>query len=46
MMMMNKALNPRDDIDRLYVSRKEGGTWLSRIENCVNVSVPGSKDYL
>ena len=22
---MNKALHPRDDIDRLYVSRKEGG---------------------
>ena len=24
-MTMHKALHPRDDIDRLYVSRKEGG---------------------
>ena len=22
---MHKALHPRDDVDRLYVSRKEGG---------------------
>ena len=25
---MNKALHPRDDVDRLYVSRKEGGKGL------------------
>ena len=24
-MTMHKALHPRDDVDRLYVSRKEGG---------------------
>ena len=27
-MTMHKALLPRDDVDRLYVSRKEGGTAL------------------
>ena len=25
LMTMHKALHPRDDVDRLYVSRKEGG---------------------
>ena len=27
-MTMHKALHPRDDVDRLYVSRKEGGRGL------------------
>ena len=30
---MHKALHPRDDVDRLYVSRKEGGTGLASIED-------------
>ena len=30
-MTMHKALHPRDDTDRLYVSRKEGGGVLARI---------------
>ena len=28
---MHKALHPRDNVDRLYVSRKEGGRGLVRI---------------
>ena len=34
-MTMHKALPPRDDRDRLYVSRKEGGRGLANIEDCV-----------
>ena len=32
-MTMHKALNPRDDVYRLYVSRKEGGRGLAWIED-------------
>ena len=38
LMTMHKALHPRDDIDRLYVSRKEGGRVLASIEDSVNAS--------
>ena len=34
LMTMHKALHPRDDIDRLCVSRKEGGRGLASIEDC------------
>ena len=36
---MPKALNPRDDVDRLYVSRKEGGRGLASIEDNVDASI-------
>ena len=39
LMTMHKALHPRNDVDRLYVSRKEGGRGLASIED----SVDGSK---
>ena len=32
---MHKALPPRGDIDILYVSRKEGGRGLARIEDSI-----------
>ena len=32
LMTIHKALHPRDDVDRLYVSRKEGGRGLTSIE--------------
>ena len=35
---MHKALHPRDDTDRLYVSRKEGGRVLASIQDIVDVS--------
>ena len=31
-MSMYKALHPRDDVDRLYVSRKEGGKDLKALK--------------
>ena len=38
-MTMYKVLHPKDDIDRLYVSRKEGGRGLICIQDRVDVSV-------
>ena len=37
-MTMHKALHPRDDTDRLYVPRKEGGGVLASIKDSVDVS--------
>ena len=39
LMTMHKALHPGDDVDRLTVSRKEGGTGLSDIEDSVDASI-------
>ena len=39
LMSMHKALHPRDDVDRLYVSRKEGGRGLTSIEDSVDASI-------
>ena len=36
---MHRALHPRDDVDRLYVSRKEGGGGLAGIEDSVDASI-------
>ena len=44
-MTMHKALHPRDDVDRLYVSRKEGGRGLASIEDTVDASIQRLKDY-
>ena len=35
LMTMHKALHPRDDVDRLYVSRKQGGRGLASIEDYI-----------
>ena len=42
-MAVHKALHPRDDVDRLYVSRKEGRA-LASIENCVDPSIQRLED--
>ena len=39
LMTMHKALHPRDDVDRLYVSRKEGGRGFASIEDSVDASI-------
>ena len=46
LMTMNKALHPRDDVDRLYVSRKEGGKGLASIEDCIDASIQRLEDYI
>ena len=43
---MYKALHYRDDVDRLYVSRKEGGRGLAIIEDSVNASIQQLEDYI
>ena len=45
-MTMHKALHPRDDFDRLYVSRKEGERGLACIEDSVDASIQRLKDYI
>ena len=46
LMTMHKALHPRDDVDRLYVSRKEGGRGLVCIEDTVDASIQRLEDYI
>ena len=41
---MHKVLHPRDDVDRLYVSRKEGRRGLASIEDRVNASIQRLED--
>ena len=43
---MHKALHPWDDVDRLYVSRKEGGRRLISIEDSVDISIQRLGDYI
>ena len=45
-MTMHKALHPRDDVDRLYVSRKEGGRGIAGIEDSVDVLIQRLEDYI
>ena len=48
-----EALNPKSDIDRLYIPRKEGGRGLIFTEDCVELAIrslevyaPGSEERL
>ena len=43
---MHKALHPRDDVDRLYVSRKKGWSGLASIEETVDASIQRLEDYI
>ena len=44
-MTMHKALHPRDDVDRLYVSRKGGERELASIEDSVDALIKRLDDY-
>ena len=46
LMNMHKALHPRDDVDRLYVSRKERGRGLASVEDTVDASIQRFEDYI
>ena len=46
LMTIHKALHARDDVERLYVSRKEGGRGLACIEGSVDASIQWLKDYI
>ena len=45
-MTMYKALHPRDDVDRLYVPRKDGRRGLATIEDSVDTSIQWHEDYI
>ena len=45
-MTMHKALHLRDDLDRLYVPRKEGGKGFASIEDGVEASIQRLEDYI
>ena len=45
-MTIRKALYPRDNIDRLNMSRKEGGRGLAVFEDCVDSSTQGFENYV
>ena len=42
---MHNALHPRDDVDRLYVSKKKGGREIASIQDSVDTSIQRLKDY-
>ena len=46
LMTMHMALHPRDDVDRLYVSRREAGRELGGIKDSVDVSIQRIEDYI
>ena len=46
LMTRHKALHSRDDVDRLYVSRKEGGRGLASIEDIVDASIQRLENYI
>ena len=43
---MHKTLHPRDDTDRLCVSRKGGGRGIDSIQDSVDASIQRLKDYI
>ena len=45
MMMVDKVLQPRYNMDRLYVTRKEARRGLSRIEEYIYVIIQGLQEY-
>ena len=45
LMTMHQAIYPWDDVDRQYVSRKEGGRGLAGIEDTVDASIQRLADY-
>ena len=45
-MTMHKALHPRDDVEKLYVCRKEGRTRLASIKDSVDASIYRLEDYI
>ena len=45
-MTINKALHSRDDVDRLYVARKEGGIALANIDDCDDALIQQLKHYI
>ena len=45
-MTIHKVLHLRDDVDRQYVSRKEGGRGFTSIEDSVDASIQRFEEYI
>ena len=45
-MTMHKALHPKDDVDRLYVSRKGGGRGIASIRDSFDASIQWLEEYI
>ena len=45
-MTIYKTLHPRDDVGKLYVSRKEGERGLTSIEDSVDAPIQRLEDYI
>ena len=43
---MHQAFHPRDDVDKLYEPRKEGGRGLASIQDSVDASIQQLEDYI
>ena len=43
---MHKALHPRDDVDKLWALRKEGGKGLASIKDSIDASIRRLEDYI
>ena len=43
---MHKALHPKDDTDRQYVSRKEEGRGLTSINDSINALIQRLEEYI
>ena len=46
LMTMHQALNPKSDIARIYLSRKEGGRGLISVEDTVKLAILGLERYV
>ena len=43
---MYGALQPKSDVDRLYIHSKEGGRGLISIEDCAELIIRGLEEYV
>ena len=46
MFTIYRALDPKSDVDRLYIPTKEGGGGLISIEDCFELGIRGSEVYV
>ena len=45
-MTIHNTLHPRDDVDKMYESRKEGGGGFASIEDSIDASIQRLEDYI
>ena len=46
LMTMHRSLNPRSDVARIYLSRKEGGRGLLSVEDTIKLAILGLEKYV